>query len=476
MLVSYKKTIYNIPLLIIYEYLEVLMEKFFKLKEHNTNVKTEIVAGFTTFLSMVYILAVNPSILGDAGMNPAAVFTATAVSAGIASILMAVLANYPIALASGMGLNAYFAYSVCVPMAQAGVQDPWTIALTAILVEGIIFVLLSIVKFRETLVNKVPKNLKLGITAGIGLFISIVGLKGAGIIIADPSTLVAFGDISSPQVVLALVGLLIIAILQHFNIKGSILWGILLTWVLGMFAEITGWYQVDPAAGVFSLFPNFENGMTPAAPTIFDFNFSYITNHIIDFAVIVFSFLFVDLFDTAGTLIGVASKAKLLDKDGNLPKAGGALMADALGTIIGACLGTSTVTSYVESSAGVAQGGRTGLTAVTAGILFFVSLLLSPIFLAIPGFATTPALVYVGLLMISAVKNMDFTDDSAAAMGGFLALIMMPFTYSIANGIMFGILAFVIIKTLTGKIKEVHPVMWISAILFLMKIATMIIG
>lgn len=451
------------------------MENFFKLKEHGTDVKTELIAGLTTFLSMVYILAVNPSMLSAAGMDPAAVFTATAVSAGFASILMAILANYPIALASGMGLNAYFAFTVCVPMAKAGVEDPWKIALTAILVEGIIFMLLSLVKFRETLVNKVPQNLKLGITAGIGLFISIVGLKGGGIIVGDPATLVALGDMSSPQVVLALLGFLAVAILYHRNVKGAILWGILGTWVLGMIAQSIGWYKVDPAAGAFSLFPNFENGIVPAAPTMFQFNFEYAATHFIDFAVIVFSFLYVDLFDTAGTLIGVASKANLLDEEGNLPKAGGALMADAVGTVVGACIGTSTVTSYVESSAGVAQGGRTGLTAVTAGVLFLASLFLSPIFLAIPGFATTPALVFVGLLMLSSVKGMEFDGDMASAVGGFLAIIMMPFTYSIASGIMFGILSFVIIKVFTGKFKEIHPVMWISALLFAIKIYTMIV-
>lgn len=452
------------------------MENFFKLKEHGTDVKTELLAGLTTFLSMVYILAVNPSMLSAAGMDSAAVFTATAVSAGFASILMAILANYPIALASGMGLNAYFAFSVCIPMAKAGVQDPWKIALTAILVEGIIFMLLSIVKFRETLVNKVPQNLKLGITAGIGLFISIVGLKGGGIIVGNPDTLVAFGDISSPQVVLALIGFIAVAVLYYKNVKGAILWGILGTWVLGMIAQVTGWYQVDPAAGAFSLFPSFENGIVPAAPTMFQFNFEYAGSHFVDFAVIVFSFLFVDLFDTAGTLIGVASKANLLDKDGNLPKAGGALMADAVGTVVGACLGTSTVTSYVESSAGVAQGGRTGLTAVTAGVLFFASLFLAPIFLAIPAFATTPALVFVGLLMLSSVKGMEFDGDMASAVGGFFAIIMMPFTYSIANGIMFGILSFVIIKVLTGKVKDIHPVMWVSAALFAIKLYTMVKG
>ena len=452
------------------------MENFFKLKEHGTDVKTELLAGLTTFLSMVYILAVNPSMLGAAGMNPAAVFTATAVSAGFASILMAVLANYPIALASGMGLNAYFAFSVCIPMAKDGIQDPWKIALTAILVEGIIFMLLSLVKFRETLVNKVPQNLKLGITAGIGLFISIIGLKSGGIIVSNPDTLVALGDVSSPQVVLALVGFLIVAILYHRNVKGAILWGILSTWILGMIAQSTGWYAVDPAAGVFSLFPSFENGLVPVAPTMFSFNFDYVGSNFINFAVIVFSFFFVDLFDTAGTLIGVASKANLLDKDGNLPKVGKALMTDAIGTVVGACMGTSTVTSYVESSAGVAQGGRTGLTAATTGVLFIASLFLAPVFLAIPAFATTPALVFVGLLMLSSVKGMEFDGDMASAVGGFFAIIMMPFTYSIANGIMFGILSFVIIKTFTGKIKDVHPVMWVSAALFAVKIITMVLG
>lgn len=450
------------------------MEKLFKLKEHNTTVKTEMMAGLTTFLAMVYILAVNPSILGDAGLDPSAVFTATAVSAAIATLLMAFLANYPVALASGMGLNAYFSYTVCADLAKQGIQDPWKIALTAILVEGIVFMLLSLVKFRETLVNKVPKNLKLGITAGIGLFISIVGLKSAGIVVSNPDTLVGFGDFSSPQVILALVGLLIVAILYHYNIKGSILIGILATWVLGMIAQATGWYQVGD--GVASLFPSFEGGFTPAAPTMFAFDFSYIGSHLVDFAVITFSFLFVDLFDTAGTLIGVASKANLLDEEGNLPKAGGALMSDAIGTVVGACMGTSTVTSYVESSAGVAQGGRTGLTAVTAAGLFIVALFFSPIFLAIPSFATTPALVFVGLLMISAVKDMDFSEDMADSVGGFLAIIMMPFTYSIANGIMFGMLAYVIIKVFTGKVKDVHPVMWISAALFAIKLATMIAG
>ncbi|MDD6920351.1 MAG: NCS2 family permease [Eubacteriales bacterium] len=450
------------------------MEKFFKLKENGTTVKTEILAGVTTFLSMVYILAVNPTMLSAAGMDSAAVFTATAVSAAFATLLMAFLANYPVALASGMGLNAYFAYTVCGELAANGINNPYQVALTAILVEGIVFILLSLVKFRETLVNKIPNNLKLAITAGIGLFITIIGLKSAGVVIADPATLVGLGSLSSPTVVLALVGLIIIAVLNHFKVVGSILWGILLTWGLGIVAQLTGWYVINPEAGAFSLIPNFSVGVLPAAPHWFEFDFSYMVNHAVDFAVIVFSFLFVDLFDTVGTLIGVASKGNMLDEDGHLPRVGRALMSDALGTVAGACLGTSTVTSYVESSAGVAQGGRTGLTGVTVAILFIASLFFAPIFLAIPGFATAPALIYVGLLMLSAIKGMDFETDMAATVGGFLAIIMMPFTYSIANGIMFGILAYVVIKVLCGKFRDVHVVMWISSILFALKIFTML--
>lgn len=452
------------------------MEKLFKLKEHGTNVRTEILAGITTFLSMVYILAVNPSILSAAGMEPGAVFTATAVSAFIATAIMAFCANYPIALASGMGLNAYFAYSVCIPMAEAGVQDPWTIALTAVLVEGIIFIILSLFKFRETLVNKVPANLKYGISAGIGLFIAIVGLKGAGIVISDPATILGMGAVGTPQFALAFIGLLIIAVLHHFKIPGSILWGILATWVLGMIAQAAGWYQIDVEAGAYSLFPDFSQGLNISAPNMFKFNFGYVAAHIPEFAAIVFSFLFVDLFDTVGTVIGVADKANLLDKDGTLPKAGAALMADAIGTVAGACLGTSTVTSYVESSAGAAQGGRTGLTALTTGVLFLAAIVLSPIFLAIPGFATTPALVFVGLLMMSSVKKMTFDGDIADVVAGFLALIMMPFTYSIANGIMFGIISWVVLKVFTGKIKDIHPVMWVAFALFVLRIVTLIMG
>lgn len=465
------------------------MEKLlahFKLGEHGTDVKTEVIAGITTFLSMAYILAVNPTMLAASGMDRGAVFTATAVSAAIATIIMGVFANYPVALASGMGLNAYFAYTVVPMVAGMGITDPWKVALTAILVEGVIFIILSIFKFRETLVNSVPANLKYGISAGIGLFISIVGLKGAGIITTDAfaivgedgtatvssSTLVALGNLGSAEVVLAFVGLILIGIMWHFKVKGAILWGILATWVLGIIAQLCGWYQG------FSLIPDFSGGILPPslAPTFFKFDFSFVAGHFVNFAAIVFAFLFVDLFDTVGTLIGVADQGGLLNEKGELPNAGPALMSDAIGTVTGAVLGTSTVTSYVESTAGVAEGGRTGLTAISTAVMFVLALFLSPIFLAIPSFATTPALLFVGLLMMKSVLKMKFDGDIADVVGGFLALIMMPFTYSIANGIMFGIVAWVILKVCTAKVKDIHPVMWVAFGLFVLRIITLIAG
>lgn len=451
------------------------MEKIFKLKENGTDVKTELLAGLITFVSMVYILAVNPSILADAGMDASAVFTATAVSAAFATFVMAFYANCPVALASGMGLNAYFSYSVCIPMAEAGVSNPWEVALTAVLVEGIIFILLTLCKFREALINDVPDNLKKGISAGIGLFIAFVGLKGAGVVTADSSTVVALGDFATPEVALALIGLLIISILYHFNVTGYILWGILITWILGMVAQVCGWYVPDAAAGTASLFPDFSTGINISIPYLCSFNFDYVTSHIVEFAVIVFSFLFVDLFDTAGTLVGVAQKGDMLDENGNLPCAKQALMADAVGTVFGAIVGTSTVTSYVESSAGVTAGGRTGLTAATTGVLFIVAILLSPIFLAIPTFATTPALVCVGFLMASSVKDMDWTEDAAGSIGGFLAIIIMPFTYSIANGIMFGFVFYVVLRIVQGKALKMHWVMWIAFALFVARIVLLIV-
>lgn len=461
------------------------MEKLFKLKENGTTVRTEIIAGVTTFLAMAYILAVNPSILSAAGMDQSAVFAATAVSAAFATLIMAFFANYPVALASGMGLNAYFAYTVVPQLAEQGITNPWQVALTAILVEGIIFIILSIFKFRETLVNKVPANLKNGISAGIGLFVTIVGLKGAGVVTTDAyydgkavqsSTLVKLGDLGSAPVVLALVGLLIVAALWHFKVKGSILIGILATWVLGIIAQLTGWYDGTSLIPDFSNYHVFGPVVDMGSKLAFHFDFGYVASNVVNFAVIVFAFLFVDLFDTVGTLIGVAQEGKLLNEKGELPRVGRALMADAIGTCAGACLGTSTVTSYVESTTGVAEGGRTGLTAFTSAILFLLALPLYPIFLAIPSFATAPALVFVGLLMLKNITKMDFNTDIADTVGGFLAIIMMPFAYSIATGIMFGILSWVILKVVTGKIKDIHPVMWVAFGLFVLRIVTIILG
>lgn len=455
------------------------MEKLFKLKENGTTVRTEVMAGITTFLAMAYILAVNPSMLGATGMNTQGVFMATGLAAAIATAIMALLANYPIALASGMGLNAYFAYTICLNELSA-YPDAWQIALAAVLVEGVIFILLSVFKFRETLVNTIPTNLKHGITAGIGLFITFIGLQNAGIAMGDSATKVALGDIATAPVALALVGIIMIGAMLYRNVKGAILWGILGTWVLGIVAELCGWYVPNIEAGVFSVIPqvnsaaDFLPNFGALGETAFKFNFSFVAENFLGFLVIVFAFLFVDLFDTVGTLVGVASKGNMLDKDGKLPRVGRALMADAVGTVVGACLGTSTVTSYVESSAGVAQGGRTGLTSLTTAGLFILSLFLWPIFGAIPSFATAPALVIVGLFMMSSVLRMKFEGDMADVLGGFIAIIMMPFTYSIANGIMFGMLTWVILKLINGKYKDIHPVMYVVGALFVLRIITLV--
>ena len=446
------------------------LEKLFKIKERGSSVRTEIIAGITTFLAMAYILAVNPNYMSIAGIPVGAAFSATAISAGIATLCMAFFANYPVALASGMGLNAFFAFTVCGAMGY-----PYQVALTAILVEGIIFMILSLFKFREALVNKIPNNLKFGITAGIGLFITIIALINAKIVVGDPATTVAMGNLASPGVVLAIAGLLIIGMLQHFKVPGGILLGIIITWILGIVAELCGWYVPDPEAGIYSVIPAFSTSVF-SAPLFFDFDFNFIVNNLASFAVITFTFLYTDIFDTVGTLIGVAQKGDLLDEKGELPNASGALMADAVGTVVGACLGTSTVTSYVESSAGVAAGGKTGLASVVTALLFFVSLVLAPVFTAIPGFATTPAMLYVGLLMLSSVKKVDFDGDAADVIGAFLAIVMMPLTYSIANGIMFGILSWVILKLIIGKAKEISGVMWISVVLFAAYIVLKVMG
>ncbi len=442
-----------------------MLEKVFHLKENNTNTKTEVVAGLTTFLSMVYILAVNPSILSGCGMDSASVFTATAISAAFATLTMAFLANYPVALASGMGLNAYFAYTVC-PMVGTG--HPWEVALAAVFVEGVIFILLSFTNFRESLVNDIPQNLKAGISVGIGLFIAIIGLKNSGAVSVTTEGGIALGDLGNAAICLSLVGVILIAIMAHKGLKGAIFYGILITWVLGMGAQAVGWYVPDAAAGVYSVYPAF--GFPELKFDYFcSFDFGWISDHVLDFCVIVFAFLYVDIFDTIGTLIGVASKANLLDEEGNLPRTKQALLSDAIGTCVGAMCGTSTVTSFVESSAGASVGGRTGLTSVTTGIMFILALVFSPLFLSVPSFATTPALVYVGYLMMTQIKNVKFEDAPMSdIIAGFLAIIMMPFTSSIANGIMFGIISWIVLRVFEGRIKDIKPVMWISGALFVL--------
>ncbi len=449
-----------------------ILERCFHLKENGTDVKTEIIAGVTTFMAMAYILAVNPSILGDAGMDRGAVFTATVLASLLATVLMAVLANYPFVLAPGMGLNAYFTYTVVIGMGYT-----WQYALTAVFVEGIIFIILSLVKVREAIFNAIPMELKHAVSAGIGLFIALIGLENAKIVVGDPSTLVSFfswrdADFHTAgiTVLLALIGILITGVLVAAKVKGNILIGILVTWVLGIICQLTGLYVPDPAAGWNSVLPDFSGGLSipSLAPVFFKLDFSNVLS--LDFVVIVFSFLFVDLFDTLGTLIGVASKADMLDKDGKLPRIKGALMADAIGTTAGAVLGTSTVTTFVESASGVAEGGRTGLTAIVSAIMFGLALLFSPIFLAIPSFATAPALVVVGFLMFGSVLKIKF-DNPVTAIPAYICVIAMPFCYSISEGIAFGVISYVVLNLVTGKAKEnkVHPMMYVLAVLFILK-------
>ena len=446
-----------------------MLERVFKLKENNTTVKTEIIAGLTTFLSMAYILAVNPSILGTV-MNPSGVFVATAIASAVATFVMAFLANYPIALSAGLGLNAYFAYTVCLGELASEGENAFKICLTAVFVEGIIFILMSLAKIREQIINSIPKNLKFGISAGIGIFIAFIGLSGANVIVPSESTIVTLGNFADADFLLCLAGIVIIIVLEHFNVTGSVLIGIIATWVLGMIAQATGWYTAT------NVFPDFSQGLQLGgiADTAFKFNFGWVGSHFIQFVAIVFSFLYMDLFDTVGTVVGVADKANLLDEDGNLPRVGKVFMSDAIGTTVGACLGTSTISSFVESSAGVAAGGRTGLTALTTGVMFVLSLVLSPLFLAIPSFATAPALVYVGMLMFSSAKNIEFDGDIADTIGAYFALVMMPLSYSIATGIMFAVLSWVIVKVCIGKAKEVSPVMWIIFCMFVIRIISLV--
>lgn len=452
------------------------LDKIFHLKENHTDVKTEVMAGITTFMTMAYILAVNPNILSASGMDRGSVFTATALSAFIATCLMALLSNYPFVLAPGMGLNAYFTYTVVLGMGYT-----WQQALAAVFAEGIIFILLSLTNVREAIFNSIPMNLKHAVSVGIGLFIAFIGLQNAKIVVGNDSTLVSIfsfkssvaeGTFSSQgiTVLLALIGILVTAVLLAKDVKGSILWGILITWVLGIICQLTHLYVPNADIGYYSLLPDFSNGISvpSMAPTFMKIDFSIVFS--LDFVVIMFAFLFVDMFDTLGTLIGVASKADMLDKDGKLPKIKGALLSDAVGTTVGAVCGTSTVTTFVESASGVAEGGRTGLTSIVAGILFALSLLLSPIFLAIPSFATAPALIVVGYLMLTSVTKIDF-NDMTEAIPCFIAIIAMPFMYSISEGISMGVISYVVINVITGKAKEkkISLLMYILAVLFILK-------
>ena len=439
-----------------------MLEKVFKLSENKTDAKTEILAGITTFMTMAYILAVNPSILSATGMDSGAVFTATALAAFIGTLLMAIFANYPFALAPGMGLNAYFAYTVVLGMGYS-----WEYALTAVFAEGIVFILLSATNVREAIFNAIPQNLKAAVSVGIGLFIAFIGLQNAKIVIGGSTLLQLFSvdkynevnGVSASfnnvgiTVLLAIIGIIVTGILVVKNIKGNILWGILITWLLGIICQFTGLYVPNADLGFYSLLPDFSNGLSiPSLSPIFcKLDFSGIFS--LNFIVILFAFLFVDLFDTIGTLIGVSAKADMLDENGKLPRIKGALMADAVATTVGAVIGTSTTTTFVESASGVSEGGRTGLTSVTTAILFGLSLFLSPIFLAIPSFATAPALVIVGLYMLTNVTNIDFNDMSEA-IPCYVCIIAMPFFYSISEGISMGVITYVALNLITGKAKE----------------------
>lgn len=428
------------------------MEKYFKLKENKTDVKTEILAGITTFMTMVYILAVNPGMLSETGMDFGGIFTATALSAGVATLIMALYAKYPFALAPGMGLNAFFTYSVCIGMKQS-----WQFALTAVLVEGIIFILLSLLKVREAIFDLIPLSLKKAVSAGIGLFIALVGLKNAGIIVANEGTTIGLGDLTANASIVALLGLIVIAILYARNVKGALLIGIIIATIIGIPLGVT---TLPEGFKIFSLPPSLKDVAFKFVP------FSEIMTK--DFWIIVVTFLFVDIFDTVGTLAGVASKSGMLDKEGKLPRVSRALTADAVGTIFGACMGTSTVTTFVESSAGVAAGGRTGLTSVTTGIMFILALFIAPLFAIIPAAATAPVLVVVGVFMMSAVMEINW-HDLTEAVPAFLTIAMMPFAYSIAEGIVFGIVSYTLIKTFTGKTKDVSALMWVLSVLFVLR-------
>jgi len=425
------------------------VEQFFKLKAHGTTVRTEVMAGITTFMTMAYILAVNPGILSATGMSAGGVFTATALASAIATICMALLANLPVALAPGMGLNAFFAFSVVLGMGYS-----WQLALTAVFLEGILFIILSLFNVREAIVKSIPTNIKKAVAVGIGLFIAFIGMQNAGIIVKNDATLVALGSISKGPALVALIGLILSGVLLAFRAKGALLIGILGTTIIGI------------PFGVTSVPQNWNPISMPAAPLFLQFQFDKVFTF--DFFIVFFTFLFVDIFDTIGTLVGITTQAKLINEKGEIPRVKQALLSDAIGTVVGATLGTSTVTSYIESASGVAEGGRTGLTSLVTGLLFLVALFLSPLFLLVPSAATAPALILVGLFMMAPVKDIDLTDFTEA-IPAFLTIIMMPLTYSIAEGLVFGILSYIFLKALTGKFKDITIVTWIVGILFVLK-------
>ncbi len=424
------------------------MEKFFKLKEHGTTVSREIVAGITTFLAMAYILAVNPGMLGETGMGFGPVFTATAIASAVATLVMAFWANLPIALAPGMGLNAFFTYTVCF-----GMGCSWQLALTAVFVEGIVFILLSVLGIREKIINAIPTGMKKAVAVGIGLFIALIGLANAGIVASDTGTIIGFVNLNmkSAAAIVCLIGLILTVILYIMKVPGAILISIIITTIIGIPFGVT---TVPAGWKPFSL---------PQAPHLFAFEWGSVLT--VKFFVIMFTFLFTDLFDTIGTLMGVTQQAGLVNKDGSIPRAKQALMADSIGTVVGACVGTSTVTSFVESSSGVAAGGRTGLTSVTTGVLFLLALFMTPLFALVPSAATAPALIFVGFLMMQQVVDIDFKDPTEGV-PAFITIITMPFAYSISKGIAFGMIAYVIAKCAGKKVKDIPVATWILAVIF----------
>lgn len=451
-----------------------MIEKLFKISENGTTVKTEVIGGITTFMTMAYILAVNPSLLGNefgSAMDPTAVLIATCLASFVGTLAMALLANYPFALAPGMGLNAYFSFTVCGARGYS-----WKVALMAVFVEGLIFIVLSLTSVREAIFDAIPSTLKKGVSAGIGLFIAFIGLQGAHLVVANDSTLITYVDFAGNWhtqgicAVLALIGLLLTAVLYIKNVKGSILIGIIATWILGMLAQAAGIYTIDAENGFYSLYPSMAfTDFTSIGKTFGQcFTADFGNVRIFDFIVVLLSFLFVDMFDTIGTLIGVSSKAGMLDKDEKLPRIKPALLADAIATSVGAIFGTSTTTTFVESSAGVGEGARTGLASVVTGFLFLLAIFFAPIFTAIPGFATAPALIFVGFLMVSAILKVDF-EDATEAVPAYLCLIAMPLMYSISEGIAIGVISYVIINVICGKKEKITPLMYVLAVLFVCK-------